>query len=638
MLQELIEYAHKHSLSTEAGFASRNAQWAVRIDKNGRCLGVLYRGEGEGSKRYGGRTFLRAPNLTHPELTGEGGGRSHFLIDSIDTVFCDQLGIDKESKRRRHEFFLQLHQDAAEDVPELVPVVAFLRDENQRARAFEQLQDEKAKPSDKLTFAVEGADPPYVPDWTCWHDWWREFRRENLPANKADSELVCLATGEVVHPALTHNKVRHLNSVGGLSTGDALVSFKYDPYQSYGFKQSENGAVDESAMVAYTEALNDLLANSSEHLAGARVAYWFKKSVSKENNLLFGFFGDETERQTAVNNARELLRAVREGRRPEALDNEFYALSLSANSGRVVIRDWMQGSFEQLAENVDAWFSDLDLVAFGGRGSVHHARLGQYVESLLPPLKRGQDRMKWLAAVSGERSALWRAAVEGRPLPASAARRILSLNQTFVQTSALEEARRTGRLAQAIALIQRRMSLLRAYINRAIEFERLTDNRKERNMSQNLNPNHPEPAYHFGRLMAVYSRIQDASASQGGASRDDGANAGDARAVKASVVNRFFTAAVSTPRTTLSRLDRLSQHHLAKLKRDAGGLASWFESLLVDIWDGVQEPPEHFDTEKEIFFHLGYYHQLAAMRRRKETSDDEDSLKHTTEREDDNDG
>ncbi len=54
---------------------------------------------------------------------------------------------------------------------------------------------------------------------------------------------------------------------------------------------------------------------------------------------------------------------------------QYYAVTLSANSGRVIIRDWMEGNFRELVENVNAWFDDLSIVTRDGKGLVRSLKL-----------------------------------------------------------------------------------------------------------------------------------------------------------------------------------------------------------------------------------------------------------------------
>lgn len=115
-------------------------------------------------------------------------------------------------------------------------------------------------------------------------------------------------------------------------------------------------------------------------------------------------------------------------------------------------------------------------------------------------------------------------------------------------------------------------------------------------MAAYLNPEHPDAAYHCGRLLAVFANLQRAAL-------------GD---VGAGVVQRYYAAASQTPGLVLGRLTANSRNHLAKLE---GGLAWWYEQRIADIMGRLQDrAPRTLDLEGQGLFALGYYQQLAALR------------------------
>ena len=120
-----------------------------------------------------------------------------------------------------------------------------------------------------------------------------------------------------------------------------------------------------------------------------------------------------------------------------------------------------------------------------------------------------------------------------------------------------------------------------------------------------LNEDHPNPAYHCGRLMAVYADLQFAAL-------------GD---VGAGVVQRYYAAASATPALILGRLSRGSQFHLNKLE---GGLAHWYEQRLASIWGSLKdEAPKILTLEEQSLFALGYYQQKATRNKTNETKSNE---------------
>ena len=115
-------------------------------------------------------------------------------------------------------------------------------------------------------------------------------------------------------------------------------------------------------------------------------------------------------------------------------------------------------------------------------------------------------------------------------------------------------------------------------------------------MTTYLNPDHPDPAYHCGRLLAVFANLQRAAL-------------GD---VGAGVVQRYYVAASQTPGLVLGRLASNARNHLGKLE---GGLAFWYETKIADVMGQLRDgAPRILDLEGQGLFALGYYQQLAALR------------------------
>src|SRR5439155_25701132 len=100
----------------------------------------------------------------------------------------------------------------------------------------------------------------------------------------------------------------------------------------------------------------------------------------------------------------------RSGARADLGDNRYYALTFSGASGRVMVRDWMEGRFEDLVRNIDAWFSDLAIVARDGEG---HAREPKFM-AVCGALVR---ELKDLPAPSA--ATLWKMAVQRLPIAQS---------------------------------------------------------------------------------------------------------------------------------------------------------------------------------------------------------------------------
>ena len=101
----------------------------------------------------------------------------------------------------------------------------------------------------------------------------------------------------------------------------------------------------------------------------------------------------------------------------------------------------------------------------------------------------------------------------------------------------------------------------------------------------------PSTAYRLGRLFATLEKIQE-EASPG---------------LNATIRERYYGAASSTPVAVFTTLMRLKNHHLAKMQ--SKGRAVNFEKLLAEIMSGVSDFPVHMKLPDQGRFAIGYYHQ-----------------------------
>ena len=108
-----------------------------------------------------------------------------------------------------------------------------------------------------------------------------------------------------------------------------------------------------------------------------------------------------------------------------------------------------------------------------------------------------------------------------------------------------------------------------------------------------LDKENADVGYRLGRLFAVLEKIQQE------------ANPG----INATIRDKFYAAASSTPATVFGNLMRLKNHHLSKL--DSQGRRIWFEKLIGEILSDVPPNfPAHLKLDAQGQFAIGYYHQV----------------------------
>src|SRR5208337_1051016 len=136
-------------------------------------------------------------------------------------------------------------------------------------------------------------------------------------------------------------------------------------------------------------------------------------------------------------------------------------------------------------------------------------------------------------------------------------------------------------------ILYARVSLLKAFLTR-----------QGVPMEPCLFENHPEPAYHCGRLLAVLADLQKTAL-------------GD---VGAGVVQRYYARASTAPADALGPLINLSNRHLDKIADK--GLADYLQGNIAEIWGKISReyPPKSLDSIGQSLFAMGFYQQIAHMR------------------------
>lgn len=563
----MLDLVLQQAGQSEPGFARKTVKWAITCTEDGRFTGIVPLGEGKG------RTFDRCPNLSQPELVGGGEPRAHFLVEGLPTValYLDGKAEDEERDKfaDKHEYFVNLLRLASSNAAYLNAAANLLSDPDSLDAIRAELTRLKAKPTESATVIIDGINPVERDEWRAW---WRAFRLTLRSPKTNGAKMRCLVTGELMEPAATHPKIKGLAGVGGLGTGDCLVGFDKQAFQSYGLEQSANAAMSEETATAYTETLNRLIAEKGAKLGNTLAVYWYTESVAVEDDPLAWL--REPPEQTAAGaelKAHALLTAIREGKRPDLANNRYVALLLSGQAGRVMVREVMQGAFEALATNVESWFGDLAIVARDGKGLASMPKLFSLL-SAIEFLSLNGNIVRDISDVPAPLiREMWRAALADNRIPDSAMSRTLArVRSDYV----------TGNPP-----LENRFALLKAHLIR----------KGDTHMQPYLNPEHPHPAYHCGRLLAVLARLQWAAL-------------GD---VGAGVVQRYYTAASQTPGLILGRLTANAKNHLNKLE---GGLAYWYENQIADVMSRIRDNvPKTLTLEEQSLFALGYYQQLAAL-------------------------
>ena len=319
----------------------------------------------------------------------------------------------------------------------------------------------------------------------------------------------------------------------------------------------------------------------------ASTVFWAERETEFET-LPADIFGDppKDDPDAGTRAVQTLLQAVHSGKWGQSDETlRFYVLGLAPNAARISIRFFHCVTLRELGQRIAQHFEDLALVR--GPHDAQYPSLKRLLQTVcLATSKQPFGDMDRLPPNLGGAIVDAIFAGENAPYPA------MWLNAAVGRCRA-EQAKKTQQGAQAQNVPYARAAAIKACLNRQIRRANLSapPHLLEKEFLPMLDLSNTHPAYRLGRLFAVLEKIQE-EASPG---------------LNATIRDRYYGAASSTPVAVFTTLLRLKNAHLKKLDRP--GLAQWFEKLIGEILDSVNEFPSHFSLPDQGRFALGYYHQ-----------------------------
>lgn len=401
----------------------------------------------------------------------------------------------------------------------------------------------------------------------------------------------CLITGN--NEAIA--KLHPATPVPGSKATAKLHSFNLDPFKSYGGEKGANAPISNTATFKYTTALNHLLSSRNKptkrqciHVGDAWTVFWADKPTGLETGIV-NIFNEPTKDDPDRNvlAIERLYQSIKKG----LLESDegkarFFVLGLAPNAARIAVRFWHHSTVGETAARIKQHFDDL---------AITHADSEKRFLSLAAILSATANETKFdnnktgLVYYKGKYydvkpnlgGELMRAVLAGLPYPQSllsaAVRRIRADHEiTYPRTALIK------------ACINRRTR----YFQPAVKEE----------LKMSLDKDNDTTAYALGRLFFILEEAQWVAHSS---KNNPGANA--------TIRDRFYGAASSTPATVFPTLLRLYPHHISKAsKADRKWLALKLEKLVDEIINKLPSNnpfPTYLTIQDQGRFHVGYYHQ-----------------------------
>ena len=460
-------------------------------------------------------------------------------------------GRDPAKVKGRHEAYVHLLREAAAETNEqsLASVLRWIDGSGPQrlldAHAFEVTDD--------LLFQVAEDIPTDLPSV-------RRFWAKDTEGPQG----YCLVTGELtaVGAAMPYPAK---GVPGGQTSGTMLVSVNMPAGESYGLSGNLSSPIGSEAAESICNALNRLLSDPRHSLRVQNTVYVFW-TRDPQPDFSWDILNRPNEEEVRL-----LIDRARTGGEVSKTDAaDFFALSLSANASRIVVRDYHETTLPSVKRKLGEWFDRLSIIGVDGRPARPPG-----VFALSASLYR--DRKDIPNHVPVE---LIRSALTGSPFPEDllllAVRRNTATQGPFY--------RQNNQRYESLA----RLALIKAA---------LTRNQEGRTDLTQLNKSHPDAAYHCGRLLSVLESIQRLAIP----------------GLNATLTDRHYGAACASPGTIFGGLLKdATSAHLPKLRKNRPGAFVALDSRLQEVLSGVgNEFPMTLDYRNQGLFALGYYHQRA---------------------------
>lgn len=522
----------------------------------------------------------------------------------------------QETADKQLNAFIELIDCLTDKFPDNVGLSAlreFYHTEEYKKVPVNLFQDSKNSTTN-ITFVLEGSDAREA---IGSNERLVHYINNELNAQESKSAR-CLVTGEVAAIAEKHRPIKY----PGTDKPPVLISYNKPPFEFYNKKQGGNAPISKKASDAIVDALNVLLekgASTNYKLGDTTFLFWstlkdseieteergdtgfsLESLISSYKEATFnGAFGledycldeeivletetpkksekkskplpDPTLESERVLRALKVATNAKEGRIAWQNRERFYLLGLTPNAKRVSVKLWMEGTVAEIVGNTIQHLKDLNIVSFANPHPDKERPTLRSVYSLVRAVSSSKEADKWSPVLI---QGIVESIVKGQPYPQA------------LQMACLDRVLHDSRTKYPVTEV--RAAILKAYINRKY---------KQPILDMALDFNNTHPAYVAGRAFALLERIQKQANPE----------------VNASITDRYYRMASSTPNMVFGRLLQLTNHHLTKVKRDKGGLGYYFERKLGEVLNllpgGANAIPSRFTPDEQSIFAVGYYHQ-----------------------------
>lgn len=570
MLRALVQAAERFRREGKlppTGYKPKTPKWVINLE-----VGKAYL-EGPYTKK-------EIRDVYAPDRQRSGKKPEAFLLlDKAQYVFGVPKGDDVS--KELHAKYVELLESAASETKEpcLERILDFVR--NPQLEGLDRID-----PEDLVAIRVEPNRYPF--ELESVQQFWSDYLKRELLIGHEAACSVCNNEGKILRILPREIVI--------LGQKCQITSFNKPAFLSFGRDQTANSPICFDCAIRVIDALAYLIRDEQHHralvndpkasgLENQLAVFWLDKKVevplegrTYDLEVLLGAVLDNARGQgelPAELSQLETLLAVPWTAREAALnldERRFYLVVLSANKGRLVVRDWFEACLERLRKNLRIFFDRQRVVSPKGENPRAFP-----IPALLKALKAGspyltQDLLRTAYLGLEPRTELLGAAL-----------------RRFRNPKVLRDPKMLHPLVALLKLV-------------------LTYGGEEAKNMERLDPGRNERAYLCGRLLAVLEEAQQRASGW---------------SLNSTLADRFYAATAAAPAASLATLfSRAKVSHLPKIRREGRGCRE-IERLLEEILsrlDAQEGFPPTLDLKGQAEFALGYYHQRAEFRGKNSTT------------------
>ncbi len=571
ILQELCAYydrlaadpSHTNDVAHK-GWSPERVAWELVIDEGGNCLGLYSLADEKKKPR----------EMMVPEHTVRTSGLKPFFL-------CDKalylLGIGEKNGKAARECSYEMHERILSESDDhgARAVLAFFEQDDPGAALSERQREELASGA-MIVLSLEGRGR-YIHERPAVKRPWEKGRQDEGDDGK---KLGCCAvTGQKGQIASLFPLVSGVP--GAQSSGASLVSFNFDASESYGKKKTLNASISEDAAFRAGAALKYLLGNRDRRivLGNTVVTFWTDAPTSLEDEFFAAIMKmsggtaaeDEGTRQSLENAFEE----IKHGEKLTELDANvgYCILGVSPNAARLSVRFFERGMLGELAERYGRYLRDIEMV------DVRRLSLWQV---LLQTASLGDEKNIPSTLITRTFEAM----IGGGAFPRS------------LESMVLSRMRADHGFSGKFDVAGQRAAILKACLVRRLRLAGVVQGNHNK-IGVKLNMENDNVGYALGRMFAVFERAQQEAVKN----------------ANATIRDRYYGAASSTPARVIPVLQRGYAAHLAAIRKDSSKkwlvarLEEELRQIMGDCLKDRRSFPNVLSVDEQNAFLIGYYQE-----------------------------